>query len=304
LQIPFVKSQRSVNEGLAEFFGLERLDGFQRFCSACDKMTPVDAQPVLLQAPHVLTLQLKRFSVPSQGRLCKQFDKVSCPSIVYVNVETSERPELLKYELRGIVEHHGRDLSTGHCTTDIYKSDGEVHNFDDSHVSVLVSKELATDAYVITYEKVDPLIWSPTTHSKFPAPYRQCLYTLLLLQHRPSCLMSKISLSVMVEFLFPMMPCDWFERTVRDQSKLVAEQVEGMGMVDTKGDADHDAKLGEQASFSTGEPLRHQAAEKKADPEAKPDCLYQKLDNLVKHLEAGYITREEFETAKKKLGLF
>jgi hypothetical protein len=108
----------------------------------------------------------------------------------------------------------------------------------------------------------------------------------------------------MVEFLFPMMPCDWFERTVRDQSKLVAEQVEGMGMVDTKGDTDHDAKLGEQASSSTGELLRHQAAEKKADPEAKPDCLYQKLDNLVKHLEAGYITREEFETAKKKLGLF
>ena len=103
--------------------------------------------------PHVLILHLKRFQYDSNGGTQKIWRKVGYPLDLEIPKEAFPQHKrggliaqggLPKYQLIGIVYHHGKNASGGHYTVDVRRQEGrEWIRIDDTVVRRIRSEDVA-----------------------------------------------------------------------------------------------------------------------------------------------------------------
>lgn len=117
------------------------------------------------RGPMVLVLQLKRFSYGnSGGKISKQ---IAFPLQLALPLTDDSTTTEAKYELFGVVVHHGSSVHSGHYIAYVRAPSGQWCEMDDSSVSVVsVQRVLAVQAYMLFYTRSDiaPLP-SPLPHA-------------------------------------------------------------------------------------------------------------------------------------------
>mmetsp|Transcript_22085 Transcript_22085/g.71462 ORF Transcript_22085/g.71462 Transcript_22085/m.71462 type:complete len:596 (+) Transcript_22085:44-1831(+) len=154
-----IEGVSSVEQALQSYFQRERLadyrHGGSKVESAATKVLELHA------APRILVLQLKRFAYSTAGsRPSKLTHSVHfSPELNLLKdgtVASNARRAAYKYDLFAVVSHHGSNLSSGHYTADVHRSDNKWMRLDDSSVaSVPVGKVLSTHetAYLLFYSE-------------------------------------------------------------------------------------------------------------------------------------------------------
>ena len=138
----------SITECLKEFEKEESLlreEGEGWNCPTCDRCESAVKQLVVQKQPRDLILHLKRFGFKSGGR------KISKEILVQLSIEL----RATKYQLRGIVHHYGKTLSSGHYIAEVRDGNGwNIH--DDQSVSTTVRSmdRGSQEAYMLFYSKL------------------------------------------------------------------------------------------------------------------------------------------------------
>ena len=146
LEIPLTSQIVSITECLNQFEKEERLlrkDGWN--CTTCNRGETAVKQLVLHKEPKDLILHLKRFGFNSGGR------KISKEVIIQRIIEL----RATKYQLRGIVHHHGKSVSSGHYYAEVKEGDGWTI-YDDESVSATVrsTERGSREAYILFYSQL------------------------------------------------------------------------------------------------------------------------------------------------------
>uniref|UniRef100_A0AC35TP75 USP domain-containing protein n=1 Tax=Rhabditophanes sp. KR3021 TaxID=114890 RepID=A0AC35TP75_9BILA len=135
-----------------EFFEPEELDGYK--CEECKTTVTAIKKSILLRAPHVLLIQLKRFN----------FYGVKIRTCLSTEMEINLQPHMynsnipMKYKLQSYIEHHGSNIAYGHYTTVCRDVKGNRFNFYDDH-SVYELNDRAMEKmnpYVLIYTLISP----------------------------------------------------------------------------------------------------------------------------------------------------
>jgi len=173
-----IKSCNSLDKALQRFTSVEKLDKDNKYkCPKCAKYVLAQKRFSIKKPPHVLTVQLKRFNFHSLfgGKISKPVD---FPEVLdlkpYLSNNNDKWNTFTKYDLHGIVVHHGSSLGGGHYVGYVKSPSGVWHCMNDSHVSqVSVKNVLSQSAYILFYSRVfDPKMLeadSPITSSATPS---------------------------------------------------------------------------------------------------------------------------------------
>jgi len=157
-----IKGCNSLDKALQKFTSVEKLDKDNKYkCPKCAKYVLAQKRFSIKKPPHVLTIQLKRFNFHSLfgGKISKPVD---FPEVLDLKPHLSNNNDkwntFTKYELHGIVVHHGSSLGGGHYVAYVKSPSGVWHCMNDSHVSqVSVKNVLGQSAYILFYSRVfDP----------------------------------------------------------------------------------------------------------------------------------------------------
>uniref|UniRef100_A0AC35UDN9 USP domain-containing protein n=1 Tax=Rhabditophanes sp. KR3021 TaxID=114890 RepID=A0AC35UDN9_9BILA len=106
-QVPTLTMTRLFNY----FFEPEELDGYK--CEECKTTVTAIKKSILLRAPNVLLIQLKRFNF--YGKKIKTNLKTEMEINLQPHMYNSSAP--MKYKLQSYIEHHGTNIAFGHYTT-------------------------------------------------------------------------------------------------------------------------------------------------------------------------------------------
>ncbi|XP_068223261.1 ubiquitin carboxyl-terminal hydrolase 36-like [Palaemon carinicauda] len=162
-----IRSVNSVDEALNLYFKKETLDSYNAYkCERCHKKVPATKRHLIERAPHVLLIQLKRFTF-SGGKINKHINIQRTIDISrFVNGQnknqSSEGSGPYQYRLASMVIHLGGSQHGGHYTAVAEASSGTMFEFDDSSVrSISVQSALMRNPYILFYELIrkpkDPL---------------------------------------------------------------------------------------------------------------------------------------------------
>lgn len=162
-----IRSVNSVDEALNLYFKKETLDSYNAYkCERCHKKVPATKRHLIERAPHVLLIQLKRFTF-SGGKINKHINIQRTIDISrFVNGQnknqSSEGGGPYQYRLASMVIHLGGSQHGGHYTAVAEASSGTMFEFDDSSVrSISVQSALMRNPYILFYELIrkpkDPL---------------------------------------------------------------------------------------------------------------------------------------------------
>jgi len=153
----------SVNDALRAFVKPEKLThGNEWKCDGCKQRVLATKKLSISDGPNVLVLHLKRFSY-RMGKITKsiQFDPVlEVPCDVPEAAEGGggggggTRTALVRYELAGVVVHHGDSSHSGHYVAFVKAPNGNWYEMNDTHVSsTTLQNVLKQKAYILFYSK-------------------------------------------------------------------------------------------------------------------------------------------------------
>lgn len=168
ISLDLINSTNSVSDAIKNFTKSEILTaGNEWKCQKCSKSVCATKRLSIDTSPPVLVLHLKRFSfINGIGKINKhiKFDStldVMCGSSVVEdnkgenNNRNSESGFLSKYELSGVITHHGKSIHSGHYIAFVKGSNGLWHEMNDNFVTATSLKNvLSQQAYVLFYTKV------------------------------------------------------------------------------------------------------------------------------------------------------
>ncbi|XP_045599891.2 ubiquitin carboxyl-terminal hydrolase 36 isoform X1 [Procambarus clarkii] len=153
-----IRSVNSVDDALNLHFKKETLDVDNAYkCEKCLKKVPATKRHLIERAPHVLLIQLKRFTM-SGGKIGKHINIQRTIDISrFVNGASKHQPGTgpYQYRLASMVIHLGGSQHGGHYTAVAEASSGTMFEFDDSSVrSISVQSALLRNPYILFYEMV------------------------------------------------------------------------------------------------------------------------------------------------------
>ncbi|KAK8747902.1 hypothetical protein OTU49_016221 [Cherax quadricarinatus] len=153
-----IRSVNSVDDALNLHFKKETLDVDNAYkCERCHKKVPATKRHLIERAPHVLLIQLKRFTM-SGGKIGKHINIQRTIDISrFVNGASKHQPGSgpYQYRLASMVIHLGGSQHGGHYTAVAEASSGTMFEFDDSSVrSISVQSALLRNPYILFYEMV------------------------------------------------------------------------------------------------------------------------------------------------------
>lgn len=136
-------------------------------------------QMTIARGPMVLVLQLKRFSYGnSGGKISKQ---ISFPIQLTIPLTDDTRTSQAKYELCGVVVHHGTSVHSGHYIAYVKSPCGQWCEMNDCNVSIVsVQYVLGVQAYMLFYTRSDitPILPIPSSlPSPISSPLSHTLHT-------------------------------------------------------------------------------------------------------------------------------
>ncbi|ORY90689.1 hypothetical protein BCR35DRAFT_105268 [Leucosporidium creatinivorum] len=148
LSLDLPRGIRSVKDALEEFTKVDHLKGQNKYkCEKCKKLVNAEKSFSIDQAPMVLTIHLKRFTVT--GR--KITEPIAYPEVLNLSPYMSERSSGPSYRLYGIVNHSGGGPHSGHYTANVKAPGGKWHSMNDSFVSACAPPLQAKNAYILFY---------------------------------------------------------------------------------------------------------------------------------------------------------
>ncbi|CAL4115866.1 unnamed protein product, partial [Meganyctiphanes norvegica] len=156
-----IRSVNSVDEALNLHFRKETLDSDNAYkCEKCHKKVPATKRHLIERAPHVLLLQLKRFTI-SGGKIGKHINIQKTIDISrFVNGHQklsagSGATGPYQYRLAAMVIHLGGSQHGGHYTAVAEASTGTMFEYDDSTVRpISVQSALMRNPYILFYEMI------------------------------------------------------------------------------------------------------------------------------------------------------
>lgn len=151
LSLDIVKAE-SLMKALTRFTAIEVLDGDNKyFCSKCKKKVRAHKQFTIDYAPHVLTVQFKRFS--SSGGFGGKIDKkVHFDRTLNLTPFVNGKEGGIRYSLYAVLVHAGWSTHSGHYFCFVRTSADIWHRLDDCRVSQVSEKSvLEQKAYILFY---------------------------------------------------------------------------------------------------------------------------------------------------------
>jgi ubiquitin carboxyl-terminal hydrolase 36/42 len=165
-----IQHASTLDDALAAYFSIERLDGDVYHCERCHKKVSATKTFSLETPPEVLCIQLKRF-----GFFGEKINKhVSFPVRLdltrFLCPESAHHGNVpVTYHLVSMVTHVGSSAHYGHYTAVAQTSTGHYYLFDDTLVRpISLSGVLHTKAYIMVYER-EPNVPSVPQKSVVPA---------------------------------------------------------------------------------------------------------------------------------------
>ncbi|XP_066992129.2 ubiquitin carboxyl-terminal hydrolase 36 [Anabrus simplex] len=146
-----IRRANTLDDALVGYFQRERLDGDDAYrCERCHRKVSATKKFSIEKPPHVLCIQLKRFSVVG-AKLNKHVSFTQRLDLTRFLCSQSSRP--LTYRLVSMVTHMGASVHCGHYTAIAQTSSGHFYQFDDSSVRpISLNAALDTNSYIIMYE--------------------------------------------------------------------------------------------------------------------------------------------------------
>lgn len=166
----------ALEHALQKFSKIDQLTGQNRYnCEFCKKKRDAQKSMHIAKAPHVLTIQLKRFEFTGFGgkKLSRHVDFPESLDIKSVMATGANSP---RYALSGVLVHSGGSSNSGHYYSFVKSPSGIWHCMDDSDVrQVKRDTVMRQNAYILFYTADKPS--SPKKQSdsakKHSAPVRQ-----------------------------------------------------------------------------------------------------------------------------------
>ncbi|CAG0912375.1 unnamed protein product [Notodromas monacha] len=153
----------SLHDCLAAFFSADELKGDNMYsCNTCKKLRNGMKVSRVLELPEVMCIHLKRFRHEYLGS-SKISTRVSFPLECidmgpYLHKDCKSR--VTKYRLVGVICHIGNSLGGGHYVSYCSTAARKWFEFDDRIVTRVTPEIVAnTEAYVLLYQKDDPMAW-------------------------------------------------------------------------------------------------------------------------------------------------
>ncbi|KAI9103202.1 hypothetical protein DFS34DRAFT_646590 [Phlyctochytrium arcticum] len=144
----------TLNKAFAMYSKAEKLEGDNKYrCDRCAMLVDAVKRVTIEVAPEVLTIQLKRFDIFGRGKNC---GKVDFPESLDITPSMTSSRSHGKYDLYGIVCHHGKTPNRGHYTSFIKGPTGSWTFFDDdSAIKCKLERVLEekTEAYMLFYTR-------------------------------------------------------------------------------------------------------------------------------------------------------
>ncbi|KAI8570366.1 hypothetical protein RHMOL_Rhmol01G0028800 [Rhododendron molle] len=152
LSLEIIKAE-SLHKALTHFTAKEYLDGGERQyqCQKCKHKVKALKQLTIHQAPHVLTIHLKRFGAHQAGQKVDKRVQFG-PTLDLKPFVTGLYEGDLKYTLYGVLVHAGWSTHSGHYHCYIRTSSGMWYSLDDHQVRQVSEKVvLEQKAYMLFY---------------------------------------------------------------------------------------------------------------------------------------------------------
>ncbi|KAK4683939.1 hypothetical protein P7C73_g6269, partial [Tremellales sp. Uapishka_1] len=154
--------QKTVLDMLKSFIREDRLDGANKYhCEKCKAKTMATKGMKIAEAPPILTLHLKRFSVNYSGYGNPRADKISnhIEFGEYLDISpfmVDPSTEECKYRLFAVTCHHGPGLRYGHYTSYVKSPSGQWCKADDEELSPVGLNTVLHDkaAYLLSYVRL------------------------------------------------------------------------------------------------------------------------------------------------------
>lgn len=151
-----VRNADSVEKALMAFTSIESLQGSNRYrCASCQRLVNAHKQILIRDAPHVLTLQLKRFE-PSGAKISRH---VRFPRLLDLApfLKDGNSAEKCIYALYALVVHEGFSTNSGHYHCFVQAPNDLWYSLNDSSVnSVGLDAVLNQRAYILMYRRLPP----------------------------------------------------------------------------------------------------------------------------------------------------
>ncbi|PPS04216.1 hypothetical protein GOBAR_AA16460 [Gossypium barbadense] len=152
LSLEIVKAD-SLLKALKNFTTAELLDGGERQyqCQRCKQKVRAIKQLTVYNAPHVLTIHLKRFQAHNLGQKIERKVEFG-PTIDMKPFVSGSNEGYLKYTLYGVLVHRGWSTHSGHYYCFVRTSSGMWYTLDDNRVFQVSEKTvLEQKAYMLFY---------------------------------------------------------------------------------------------------------------------------------------------------------
>jgi ubiquitin C-terminal hydrolase len=147
----------TVPDCLRQFTRVEDMQGSNAWkCDKCDKKQPATKQMKILRSPHVLTLQLKRFTIQGQKRLKEVPFQLQLDLREFM-AKGADKSESQLFSLFAVLVHTGPTTRSGHYTAFVRGSNRTWYHMDDHMVrEVMPNTVLKQSAYVLFYVRDMP----------------------------------------------------------------------------------------------------------------------------------------------------
>jgi len=153
----------SLKRCLYKYFKREKLtDDNQYFCSKCNCLVDARKTFKITKHPKILIIQFKRFIFEKNHMNQMSLDKNTDEVKFSVNLDINKYIDIdyvnVKYKLRSVINHEGRDMKYGHYTTYSFNDEtNKWYYFNDANVSEEddIDTIVDSDAYMLFYELVE-----------------------------------------------------------------------------------------------------------------------------------------------------
>lgn len=147
----------SVKKAFERFTSSESLDGSNMYkCPRENRMVRAKKRMAVEDAPAVLIVQLKRFEFSARSRT-KISKRVEFDTWLDLAPFMANRQGPVRYQLFGVLVHHGHTLHAGHYVAFVRGPNGLWHLMDDSCVSQVSERlVLGQKAYMLFYVREEP----------------------------------------------------------------------------------------------------------------------------------------------------
>lgn len=146
----------SLKDALGRFFQPEVLDGSNKYsCEKCKKLAAARKQMLVLRAPNILVIQLKRFEGLVGLKIDRPiaFEEVLTLSSYMCKASQDPQPE---YNLFGTIVHSGYSPESGHYYAYIKDATGRWYCCNDSYVRVSSLQEVLSEkVYILFFSRTN-----------------------------------------------------------------------------------------------------------------------------------------------------